>query len=439
MDQKRRRPCPFCTAPVRVEARSCPYCRRSILAHLRPSAPVSDARLRYQAAKKLLDLFGPSIAFGELIHRLGTTGVVLEGLTRAEAELAAEELGKLGIVAEFSADDPAGSSATASAVDAAARGVAASTAPANSRVRPRRSLLPWALASILLLALLGGFALHAVVPGCNQYVPFGSPARRTGIADPRDSGDTPSGPERMPTWLSSRLARMKLPHAEYTAELIETPEVLVDRNQVVFEGDVMAQTETILASGRLTRVDPLYDALKSARNRWEDVNPGGEFPGILTLWVDARVPALVVKSVAQTCAYAGFPTISFGVHQRSASTWGRINANMRVPGPPGSGDQAVSGRLPPEHVRGIVRAGYARMRSCYEAGLLRNPELEGRLSIRFVIGRSGRVREARIQETSLSDSAVTKCVLGVFSALEFMAPDPGEVTVVYPIHFAPSE
>jgi hypothetical protein len=71
----------------------------------------------------------------------------------------------------------------------------------------------------------------------------------------------------------------------------------------------------------------------------------------------------------------------------------------------------VSGRLPPEAVRRTVRASFGRLRACYEAGLLRNPDLEGRVSVKFVIGRDGEVALASPwADTTLPDLAVAQCV-----------------------------
>ncbi len=57
----------------------------------------------------------------------------------------------------------------------------------------------------------------------------------------------------------------------------------------------------------------LFGILKNKRELWKQVNPGKEFPGVAILQVDRRVTALVVKSVFQTAAMAGYPSISFMV------------------------------------------------------------------------------------------------------------------------------
>ena len=50
-----------------------------------------------------------------------------------------------------------------------------------------------------------------------------------------------------------------------------------------------------------------------SRELWKQINPGRPFPGVAVLQVDRKVPALVVKSVFQTAALAGYPSISFMV------------------------------------------------------------------------------------------------------------------------------
>lgn len=97
----------------------------------------------------------------------------------------------------------------------------------------------------------------------------------------------------------------------------------------------------------------------------------------------------------------------------------------------------VSGRLPPEVIQRIVRQNHGRFRMCYEGGLARNPNLEGRVAVRFVIGRDGAVSNVGNGGSDLPDSAAVGCVISAFYGLSFPQPDNGIVTVVYPIAFSP--
>ncbi|MRG96968.1 AgmX/PglI C-terminal domain-containing protein [Polyangium spumosum] len=76
------------------------------------------------------------------------------------------------------------------------------------------------------------------------------------------------------------------------------------------------------------------------------------------------------------------------------------------------------------------------MRTCYEKGLQKNPSLEGRIAVRFVIGTDGKVQSAGEDAQAFPDPAVARCVLDAFQALQFPQPEGGIVTVVYPIRFA---
>lgn len=101
------------------------------------------------------------------------------------------------------------------------------------------------------------------------------------------------------------------------------------------------------------------------------------------------------------------------------------------------GATTVSGRLPPEQIQGIVRSNFSTLRTCYEAGLVHNEKLTGRVAVRFVIGRDGRVTNLSSDPTTdLPDPDVVACVLARFGELTFPKPDGGIVTVVYPIMFA---
>jgi len=101
------------------------------------------------------------------------------------------------------------------------------------------------------------------------------------------------------------------------------------------------------------------------------------------------------------------------------------------------GATTVSGHLPPEVIQRIVRQNFGRFRLCYEAGLGRNPNLEGKVSARFVIGREGSVSNVSNAGSDLPDSGVTSCVMSAFYGLSFPQPESGIVTVTYPIMFAP--
>ena len=100
------------------------------------------------------------------------------------------------------------------------------------------------------------------------------------------------------------------------------------------------------------------------------------------------------------------------------------------------GAQPVSGRLPPEVIRDVVRAHYELFRPCYEQALIADPKLTGRVTARFVIARDGHVSDVTML-TDMPECTVAECSRRVFSALRFPRPEGGIVTVQYPIMFEP--
>lgn len=100
---------------------------------------------------------------------------------------------------------------------------------------------------------------------------------------------------------------------------------------------------------------------------------------------------------------------------------------------------SVSGRLPPEAVRKVVRANFGRFRLCYEHGLRANPALAGRVAVRFVIGRDGSVSSAADGGSSVPDPNVVTCIVRAFYGLSFPQPEGGIVTVTYPLLLSPPD
>jgi biopolymer transport protein ExbD len=114
---------------------------------------------------------------------------------------------------------------------------------------------------------------------------------------------------------------VKLPKAENTVDMVDAPMLAITGSQVLVDGVPAGSTRAIEEAGRLQRVDELYNILKSKREMWKATNGANAangtkpFPGVCVLQVDQEVAALVVKSVFQTAAFAGYPNVSFMVGQ----------------------------------------------------------------------------------------------------------------------------
>ena len=106
---------------------------------------------------------------------------------------------------------------------------------------------------------------------------------------------------------------VKLPNAENVLDMTDAPMVAVTGTQILVDGSAAGSTRVIEEANRLQRVEELFNILKNKRELWKQLNPGKDFPGVIVLQVDRKVQALVVKSVFQTAAFAGYPNVIFMV------------------------------------------------------------------------------------------------------------------------------
>jgi hypothetical protein len=105
-----------------------------------------------------------------------------------------------------------------------------------------------------------------------------------------------------------------VPPAENTLDLVDAPLVAVlASGSVLLDGAPAGDTRSVETSHRLERIDALALALRAKRELWRQLHPDRSFPGVVLLEMDAREPALVLKSVFQTAAQAGYPNVSFVV------------------------------------------------------------------------------------------------------------------------------
>jgi hypothetical protein len=129
-----------------------------------------------------------------------------------------------------------------------------------------------------------------------------------------------------------------------------------------------------------------------------------------------------------------------GTGQGIGNGRGRLGGGHQVKSPKlREGATQVNGRLPPEVIQRIVRQNFGRFRLCYENGMRNNPNLQGRVSVKFVIDRSGAVAMTADGGSDLPDQSVVQCVVRGFGNLSFPQPEGGMVTVVYPIMFNPGD
>jgi biopolymer transport protein ExbD len=107
---------------------------------------------------------------------------------------------------------------------------------------------------------------------------------------------------------------LNMPKAENTLDMMDAPIVVVVGSQILVDGGPAGNTRPIEESDRMQRIDELFNILKAKRELWKQTHPNKDFPGVAMLQIDQAIKAVVVKSVFQTAAFAGFPNVSFMVN-----------------------------------------------------------------------------------------------------------------------------
>jgi len=96
----------------------------------------------------------------------------------------------------------------------------------------------------------------------------------------------------------------------------------------------------------------------------------------------------------------------------------------------------VRGALSKETVRRIIRENMRGLYACYTAELIRQPSLEGKIAVRFIINGPNGVEDIAVAHSSIKSRRLEKCVTGAISKWQFPLPeDSGKVFVFYPLLF----
>ena len=110
-------------------------------------------------------------------------------------------------------------------------------------------------------------------------------------------------------------AQVKTPDALHTLEMIDAPLVTVDKGVIVLDGRGVGTTRVVTEQNRIERLEGLQASLEAKRDLWKQTHPGRPFPGAVILQIDQDTPSIVVKSVFQSAARAGYPNVSFMVNE----------------------------------------------------------------------------------------------------------------------------
>jgi hypothetical protein len=107
-------------------------------------------------------------------------------------------------------------------------------------------------------------------------------------------------------------------------------------------------------------------------------------------------------------------------------------------GTPGmsTGDPIILGALDKSVIDRVIKQHLAQIRYCYQKELNKNPQLYGKIVIKFVIAKDGSVSSAKTNTSSMNNPIVENCICQRFMRFKFPQPKGGGIVIVtYPFVF----
>lgn len=100
------------------------------------------------------------------------------------------------------------------------------------------------------------------------------------------------------------------------------------------------------------------------------------------------------------------------------------------------GKAAIQGQLDREIIERVIRQHRREIRACYTQQLQRNPDLEGKITVSFVVDMTGNVAKSSVSKSTMNNRDVEKCI--TLRVRRWRFPEPkggGVVRVNYPFTF----
>ena len=112
---------------------------------------------------------------------------------------------------------------------------------------------------------------------------------------------------------------------------------------------------------------------------------------------------------------------------------------LTVLGGAGTG-YAAYGKVDAFVVREKIRRDLPKINRCYESALRYEPELAGKVKVRFAVMRKGSVQGVRVLENTTGHEGVERCVARVVSGIRFPTRRYGKpLSFTFPFVFAPQD
>ena len=93
------------------------------------------------------------------------------------------------------------------------------------------------------------------------------------------------------------------------------------------------------------------------------------------------------------------------------------------------------GQIDKDAVAKAINSHLAEVQRCYEAALLKNPGLAGKVVLEWSISTQGRVESSKSKSSTLKDSSVESCILRSLNTWQFPPARGQSVIITYPFIF----
>ena len=99
-------------------------------------------------------------------------------------------------------------------------------------------------------------------------------------------------------------------------------------------------------------------------------------------------------------------------------------------------ETSIEGGLDRDAIAEVIKRNLGQIRYCYERQLSSNPDLYGKVLVKFVIGADGLLAQQKIDNSTLKNDMVEGCILRRMGGWKFPLPKGGTmVRVSYPFLF----
>jgi hypothetical protein len=95
-----------------------------------------------------------------------------------------------------------------------------------------------------------------------------------------------------------------------------------------------------------------------------------------------------------------------------------------------------SGKVNKNDVNMVIKGEMSRFKTCYQREYVKNPQLSGKVTLRFMINKEGKVEGAEIKDSTLNNVLVERCMLKQIYGISFAKPGNEPVIISYPFVFS---